>query len=171
MTTTYEKLSYCAQKRGVLRCAPRDETGSRVIHLRDHRRSRPDVHLLPCNRPTGRLEPAPRTALSQDSAHVRWEGFWCVADEGYYTRSVREDGREQWYRVADETTLVTRRSRRARVLPLRRVIVTLDGRRVLTNTVGRVCLLGSSTSKRTILVGTSRRRSRLAGRGLDGALR
>lgn len=119
-----------------------------------------DVHLLPCNCPTGPLEPAPRTALCEDSAFAHWEGFWCVADEGYYARCVREDGSAAWFRLADEARPVTRRGREARVLPMRRVIVTPDGRRLLASDPRRVVLLGSSRSKRTILVGTSRRRSR-----------
>ena len=61
-----------------------------------------DVQLLPCNRPTGLLESAPHTSLRADSVQERWEGFWSVADEHYYTRCVQVGGAEQWYRLVDE---------------------------------------------------------------------
>ena len=60
------------------------------------------MQLLPCNRPTGLLESAPQTSLRDDSEQERWEGFWSVADEHYYTRCIRTDGAEQWYRLVDE---------------------------------------------------------------------
>jgi hypothetical protein len=97
------------------------------------------------------LEIAPRTSLRADSALERWEGFWCVSDEGYYVRCVRSDNSEQWYRVADE---VAHEITGARVLPFRRRMVTQDARQML---------LVSRPGQRPILVGTSRRRQRQRG--------
>lgn len=82
---------------------------------RDHRRRNP-VHLLPCHRPTGTLERAPRTSL-QPCAHEvpdgeQWDGFWSLDDEKYYARCIERGGREIWYRIAD--------ARGTPVLPLRR---------------------------------------------------
>jgi hypothetical protein len=105
------------------------------------------VHLLPCHRPTGSLEPAPRTSLRADSAHGQWEGYWSVANEAYYTRCVRADGGEQWYRVADDDS--REQLAEARVIPLRRVH-------------GRMLLVPASKDRRLMLVGTLRRRSRAA---------
>lgn len=110
------------------------------------------VQLLPCNRPTGILESAPRTSLRADSAHERWEGYWSVSDEGYYARCACDDGSEQWYRVADEVTNESLTD--SRVIPFRRRKVTYDARQML---------LISRPGQRPILVGTSRRRSRKRG--------
>jgi len=107
------------------------------------------VHLLPCNPPTGQLEPAPRTALRADSAQERWEGYWGVADEAYYARSVRTDGTDQWYRLADEGSALADRG--ARILPLRRPGASRSN-------VSRMAVF-SRAGERTILVGTSRRRA------------
>jgi hypothetical protein len=107
------------------------------------------------------LEIAPRTSLRADSALERWEGFWCVSDEGYYVRCVRSDDSEQWYRVADEDANETTG---ARVIPFRRRKVTQDVRRKLMYDVprtltddARVMLLVSRPGQRSMLVGTSRR--------------
>jgi len=107
-------------------------------HSARSQRRRIPVHLLPCNRPQGTLESAPRTSLREDSSHERWEGFWCVSDEGYYARCVRTDGSDQWYRFADDVALSQVAG--ARVLPLRRRRMIMFGR-----------------GRRSILVGTSRR--------------
>lgn len=98
--------------------------------------------------------------MRADSAHERWEGFWCIADEGYYARCLRSDGSEQWYRFADEVPRkVVKVVAETRVLRLR-PRARDDGRRML--------LLGSRNG-RAILVGTSRRRSRAQPRGAGGA--
>ncbi|MEX2154167.1 MAG: hypothetical protein WD825_12580 [Gemmatimonadaceae bacterium] len=107
------------------------------------------MHLLPCNRPQGTLESAPRTSLREDSSQERWEGFWCVSDEGYYARCVHTDGSEQWYRFAEDVAVT--KSVGARVLPLRSRRTAL----AVTPSVGRMILFGRG--RRSILVGTSRR--------------
>ena len=110
------------------------------------------MHLLRCNPPSGLLEPAPRTSLHSDSADEAWEGFWCVADEGYYTRCTRSDGAQEWFRFAPEADVVTE-VRGARVLPLRR--------RGQSMVMARQVLVGSwqGNGTRTVLVGASRRRA------------
>lgn len=113
------------------------------------------MHLLPCNRPTEQLEPAPTTALGSDSAQERWEGYWGLADDTYYARCVRPDGVEQWYRVVDEGRVS--REIADRVLVLRRPGMRRPG-------VSRVAVFRGS---RTMLVGTSRRRTATA-RGAAG---
>jgi hypothetical protein len=97
------------------------------------------------------LEIAPRTSLRADSALERWEGFWCVSDEGYYVRCVRSDDTEQWYRVSDETA---KEIIGARVLAFRRRRVTQNARQMV---------LVSRPGQRPILIGTSRRRQRPLG--------
>jgi len=96
MTTTYKCTSYCASNPPVLRCASRDNPVTRPRHS-GTTADAPDVDLIPCNRPQGPLESAPRTSLCADSAQGRWEGFWCVTDDRYYARCVRADGTEQWH--------------------------------------------------------------------------
>lgn len=100
------------------------------------------MHLLPCNPPQGSLERAPCTSLSLpatrvDSPEDRWEGFWRVADERYYTRCIRADGSEHWYRIDDE------RATRVLQFPL----ASVDTRRTVM--VGRY-------GQRSILVRTAR---------------
>ncbi|MGH8526464.1 MAG: hypothetical protein ACREXY_20320, partial [Gammaproteobacteria bacterium] len=101
MATTYADAPYCVGKSLLLRCAPRDRNVSRAQNrsLKTPRISRlPHITLVQlrlCNPPTGPLESAPRSALREDTANERWEGFWCVADERYYARCVRRDGSEQ----------------------------------------------------------------------------
>lgn len=162
MTTTYGNAAYCVRNWPVLRCAPREQLPRRPRSL-DRLLA---VQLLPCNRPTGILESAPRTSLRADSAHERWEGFWSVSDEGYYTRCVRDDGSQQWYRVADEVSNESITD--SRVIPFRRRKVTHDSRRTLTFDVPRTLthdarqmLLISRPGQRPILVGVSRRGSRM----------
>jgi hypothetical protein len=114
------------------------------------------VHLIHCNAPTGVLEPAPRTSLSQclDGA---WDGFWSVRDERYYTRRTRANGRQEWFRFADEEVAI-RRSREPRVLPLRR-----KGQPLFS---ARQTMVVGMRGVRTILVGSSRReRRRTVARG------
>jgi len=138
---------------------PRDRLRSRSDQTFRFSRHRPSlapapslVHLLPCDPPHGQLEPAPRSSLHADAPDEQWDGFWCLADEGYYTRCMDAFGREQWYRVADDE-LAPDDLNGARVLPMRRRGAGLvqDGRRML--------LLSSRTggTNRPILVGTSRR--------------
>lgn len=106
------------------------------------------VQLLPCNKPQGALETAPRTSLRNDTAHERWEGFWCLADERYYTRCVRTDGSQQWFRIVDQMVRV-RADREVRVFTFR-PRRTRDARSLIVGTTGG----------RSILVGTSRRAPR-----------
>lgn len=130
----------------------------------------PDVHLLPCNRPIGTLESAPRTSLRADSSHERWDGFWSDRDGRYYTRCTRDNGSEQWYRFGEESARIASRvsARETRVLPMRPRSRALGAERAQSN-VQRM-LLVSRDGGRPILVGTSRRRSaaRLGG-GHGGA--
>jgi hypothetical protein len=124
MTTTYESTPYCASNLPVLRCAPRDEIGTRP-RLTGITTAHPDVHLIPCNPPQGSLEQAPRTSLRpparrlSDSGQERWEGFWCVDDERYYTRCVRADLSEEWYRIHDSGTAKVLRFRRSMFVSVR----------------------------------------------------
>src|SRR5437868_2517995 len=117
MTITYANVPYCALKAVILRCAPANESVRTRTFARLFRRI-PDVHLLSCDRPQGPLESAPRTSLREDSAHEHWEGFWNLADEGYYTRCTRSDGSQQWFQVIDEAS--GRDVESARVLRFRR---------------------------------------------------
>lgn len=107
------------------------------------------VQLLPCQRPSGSLESAPRTSLRDDSEHGQWEGFWSIADEGYYTRCTRGDGSEQWYRVCDEP--------RTGILPFR--LAALVPAATRTPDAPRAFMV-STIGKRSMLVGTWRRRVR-----------
>lgn len=109
------------------------------------------MQLLPCNRPAGALERAPRTSLTADSPREQWEGFWSVADEQYYTRCVRDDTVEQWYRVVDEAPRP--RAREASVIPLRP-----RGGRVYPAT-HHMLLVTPADGARAILIGGSRRRA------------
>ena len=149
MTTTYVDSAYCAAKVPLLRCPSRSQIGFAARIPRDHQPN--PVHLLPCDRPVGHLEPAPRTSLSGPDGPAEWTGFWGM-DERYYARCRYADGGEQWYRVADDV-VVARRKRETRVLPLRP-----RGSGRVRELARRVVVLGSSRSGRTILVGTSRRR-------------
>ena len=101
------------------------------------------------------LEPAPRTSLGVSQDGDAWDGFWSVGDERYYTRRTRANGRQDWFRFADEEVAI-RRSREPRVLPLRRKGQPLFSAR-------RTMVVGTRGT-RTILVGSSRReRPTLAG--------
>jgi hypothetical protein len=113
------------------------------------------VHLIHCCPPSGVLEPAPRTSLSEgrENRGDAWEGFWSVGDERYYTRRTRANGRQDWFRFADEEVAV-RRSREPRVLPLRR-----KGQPIYS---ARQTMLVGTRGSRTILVGSSRPRVRRA---------
>ena len=113
------------------------------------------MQLLPCNRPTGSLEAAPRTSLRADSPQEKWDGFWCVADEGYYTRCTYTDGRECWFRMADETPRDDHfDGPRARV-------IRFSSKRATEDVVAMRLI--SSRGRRPVLVGASRRRARPAG--------
>lgn len=115
------------------------------------------MQLLPCHRPFGSLEPAPRTSLRADTEHERWEGFWSDVDERYYARCSGTGGTEQWYRIADERprgAFAFRLSRASLVTPRG---ASRDGRRMV--------FMASKVGGRSILVGTSRRRPR----GVAGA--
>ncbi|HYC49603.1 MAG TPA: hypothetical protein VEB19_00715 [Gemmatimonadaceae bacterium] len=107
------------------------------------------MHLLPCDRPEGLLESAPRTSLSGPATLAQWEGFW-ASDERYYARCTQVDGTAQWYRVDDVPA--GRRRRETRVIPLRprSGLADVDSRRLV--------VFGSRRGGRTILIGRSRRR-------------
>ena len=115
------------------------------------------MHLLPCHRPIGSLESAPRTSLRADSAHGQWEGFWSLGDEGYCTRCVRADGSEQWFRIADDAS--REHIEEPRVMPLR-ARLTRDARRAAAP--NQMLLAPASDSRGLILVGTLRPRARAA---------
>ena len=116
------------------------------------------MQLLPCKRPAGPLETAPRTSLCVDSVQERWEGFWSVEDDGYYTRCVRSDA-ESWFRIVDEPARA--RVRDARVLPLR----PRGGREFpITH---RMVLLTPADGSRAILVGGVRRAPRAEPRSVE----
>ena len=110
------------------------------------------MQLLPCERPSGPLESAPRTSLSGPATLAQWEGFW-GADERYYARCTQVDGGQQWYRVDDVPA--GRRRRDTRVIPLRPRAD--DGRAVIAAS-RRLVVFGSRRGGHTILVGRSRRR-------------
>ena len=114
------------------------------------------VYLLPCNPPIGALEPAPRTSLRADTAREWWDGFWCDGDERYYTRCSRFDGSTQWYRFADEETRES--LSRVRVIPFPVQPRSEDATR-------QTLFLWSPSGRRSMLVGTSRRRRTLPGLG------
>lgn len=114
------------------------------------------MHLFPCNRPNGSLEVAPRTSLCADSATERWEGFWCLEDDRYYTRCVRDGSREQWFSIVDESPRA--RIRETRVLPLR----PRGGREYPVTR--HMMLVTPVDGSRAILIGGSRRTSRAEGR-------
>ena len=115
------------------------------------------MQLLSCNRPSGSLESAPRTSLRADSPQETWEGFWCLTDDVYYTRCTGSDGREYWFRMADESPREESWERhRAR-------IIKFSSNRVGADVVAM--RLMTAQGRRPILVGTSRRRSRSAGAG------
>ena len=116
------------------------------------------MHLIHCKAPTGALEPAPRTSLGDTAEGDDWKGFWSVGDERYYARRTRANGRQEWFRFADEEVPI-RRSREPRVLPLRRNGRLMSGARrtVLVGTRGsRAMLVGSARGERrkTIRGGT-----------------
>lgn len=105
------------------------------------------MHLTPCNRPTGVLEPAPATSLREAASDGQWDGFWCVADERYYTRCVSA-GVERWFRIADDANALRliSRPRRANGIPFP----------VAENAVPRM-IVGRYRGQ-AMIVGTRRRR-------------
>ncbi|HEU4993660.1 MAG TPA: hypothetical protein VFT29_02535 [Gemmatimonadaceae bacterium] len=107
------------------------------------------MHLSPCSPPQGSLESAPRTSLRADTPHESWDGFWCLADEGYYTRCRRSDGTEQWYRIAES---------RVRVVP-DSAVLTLRPRSARHDN-SKMMLVRPSHGRVPMLIGTSRRGSR-----------
>lgn len=160
MTTTYGRSNYCAQKPPVLRCAPRDQIVRDATFREITVFSSREVHLLPCERPQGTLESAPRTSLRADTVRERWEGYWCDTDEGYYARCVGPDGTDQWFRFGEEETRLAVADER--VLTLR----PKDAKHLHT----RMILLRPSQGRRPILVGTSRRDTRTRVRGSAGGI-
>ena len=139
-----------------LRCAPRSDDVATCAARDAPRHPLPlqliVVQLLPCNRPHGALEVAPRSALCVDSATETWEGFWCLADERHYSRCVRADGAEQWYHLVDEVP--RGRAREPRVIPLR----PRGGRDFPVTR--HMMLVTPADGSRAILIGGSRRGSR-----------
>lgn len=112
------------------------------------------MQLLPCNKPTGPLETAPRTSLRADSALETWAGFWNLDDEGYYTRCVYADGSEAWFHLVDELPRDEKFESRGRVIKFYSSRARAD--------IVSMRLMGIA-SGRPILVGTSRRRARTGG--------
>ena len=106
------------------------------------------------------MEPAPHTSLRADTAEERWEGFWCDADERYYTRCARADGTESWFRLVDAIPADDAAVATARIF-----------RFPSSLTAGRAMMSGmrlrADAAMRPVLVGKSRRapRSRTAGAG------
>jgi hypothetical protein len=119
------------------------------------------VRLVPCNRPDGTLEVAPRTSLCTDSATEKWEGFWCLADERYYARRTRAGGGEQWYHIADEPRSAA--VGEPRVIPLR----PRGGREFPVTR--HMMLVTPADGSRAILIGGSRRGARAERRENVGA--
>lgn len=113
------------------------------------------MHLIPCNHPAGLLEPAPRSSVSACADGGCWDGFWSVADERYYARLTRANGRQEWFRFADEEVAILP-AREPRVLPLRRRGARHGARQTL--------FIGTRGG-RVILVGRSRRGDRAVLRG------
>jgi hypothetical protein len=164
MTTTYGSAPYCAQKTLPLRCAPRGEIASHAL-LNICCFASVIVRLLPCARPSGILESAPRTSLRADSADESWDGFWSVADGSYHARCTRSDGSQQWFRIADE--LIRVREDDARVIVLRPARAEARGAR-------RMLLLqrGKGLGSRNVLVGVfNRKQGDRSRRGEVGARR
>ena len=108
------------------------------------------MHLVPCARPSGALEEAPRTSLRQEGDGNRWDGFWCAGDEGYYTRCTHGDGSEEWFRMADEGAATPAKDQA--VIPLRTRAEASRGRTMLCGT--------GSVNARGVLVGTAHRKTR-----------
>jgi hypothetical protein len=145
---------YCVHRVTPIRCASlkyADDAGPS--------RFTPAVHsivqLLPCNRPTGSLESAPRTSLRADTEQETWAGFWSLTDDAYYTCCTDAAGREYWFRMADETPRDDSWDRpRARV-------IKFSSSRAAEDVV--MMRLMTAQGRKPILVGASRRRSRPAG--------
>jgi len=78
-----------------------------------------------------------------------------VADEGYYTRCTHADGRECWFRMADETP------REEHFDGLRSRVIKFSSSRARVDGVAMRLMVAKG--RRPILVGTSRRRARPAG--------
>lgn len=74
-----------------------------------------------------------------------------MGDERYYTRRTRHNGRQEWFRFAEEEVAI-RRSREPRVLPLRR-----RGQPFYS---ARQTMVVGTRGSRTILVGCARPRER-----------
>jgi hypothetical protein len=149
MTTTYGKSHYCVSNGSPLRCAPRDQIGSRANANEIPPQPHSDVHLLPCKRPSGSLEPAPRTSLRAGPDAGQWEGFW-GEDGRYYARCARLEGTEEWYRITDSL-------KDPKVLAFVSRRTTHNAARTLPRDVSRT-LRYSRTERGSILVGTFQRR-------------
>lgn len=126
------------------------------------------VQLLPCHRPTGSLESAPRTSLRVEAEHGQgeWEGFWCD-DERYYARCARPDGSEQWYRIEDERGVLQFRPRplRGRAPGARSLTTARLARSGPPMPPRHAMLVSARHGGRAMLVGTWRRRGARAGQG------
>jgi hypothetical protein len=115
------------------------------------------VHLIPCSRPIGALEGAPRTSLCAETPEEQWEGFWCLRDGCYYACRHAADGSDRWFRIADDNAVVVGTD--IRVLPLR-------PRAARHSIANRMLLVAPVRGGRAMLIGTSRRGARL--RAPDG---
>jgi len=91
-----------------------------------------------------------------DSADERWDGFWCIADESYYTRCTRSDGSEQWFRIADEYVRVREDDARVIAAGSARAESVPDARRMLLlrRAKGQPILVGSL--RRKVIGGSTR---------------
>lgn len=110
------------------------------------------MHLVTCARPSGVLEEAPGSSLRPESDGDCWDGFWCAGDEAYYTRCIRHDGSEEWFRVADDEAAAPAAASDPVVVPLRPRAAAARRRVML--------LVGRSGGATGVLVGTAHRKSR-----------
>lgn len=109
------------------------------------------MQLVPCARPSGPLERAPRTSLRVNTDAERWDGFWSVVDEAYYARCTSLGGTEEWFcyvEVPDRDVAPPE----PKTYRIRRTTET-QGRRVML-------LLTRSVGRRGVLVGSAHRRAR-----------
>jgi hypothetical protein len=109
------------------------------------------MQLVPCARPSGPLERAPRTSLRVNSEAERWDGFWSVVDEAYYARCTALNGAEDWFCYVEipERDVAPPEPRTTRL----RASNDVAGRRVML-------LLTRSVGRRGVLVGSAHRKAR-----------
>jgi len=109
------------------------------------------MQLVPCARPSGPLERAPRTSLRANSEAEHWDGFWSIVDEAYYARCTRNGGdEEEWFCYVEESA----RERVETPRVVRRPASTDASRRRV------MLLLTKSVGARSVLVGSAHRKAR-----------